>query len=455
MSLGPHYQPDSGLFPVRFCMTNLGRTTQPSTPRTFCILGASFETNNLGVNALASGAIAGILDADPQAQVVIGDYSRGEISQRVRLLAGNSREVPMLAFRFSWRFWLPNNIFRLLVVTFLLRLLPSTLRESRIQKNRCLRILRSTQLVFAVNGGDSFSDIYGLRRLLYVLFPQFLVLQLGRPLVLLPQTYGPFHRAGARWLARSILCRARSIAARDYDGDREVGNVTRGVRRAEFTHDMAFLMPVASPVAQVVSTIESLKSQGDLIGLNISGLLWIGGYTRNNSFGVRGDYREMVRQVAAHLVGKFNARILLVPHVYGVNGESDVYAIQQFLAQAPKALRTRLAFIDTRLDQNEVKWLIGQCDFFIGSRMHACIAALSQALPAVGLAYSGKFSGVFKTIAVEELALDLRAMDVPTVVDAVDQAYRSRVDFRAKLDEQIPRARDSLSAFFSKIMADG
>ena len=433
-------------------MAHPDRIGYSQAARMFCILGASFETHNLGVSALASSAIAGILRTEPNARVVIGDYSRCETQHRVRLLEGHC-EVPLLAFRFSWRFWLPNNIFRLLVVASICRLLPSTLRESWIQRNRWLHTLRSSQFVFAVNGGDSFSDIYGLRRLLYVLLPQFLILQLGRPLVLLPQTYGPFRACYAQWLARRVLNRAFSISARDYDGNKEVVKITRGKRRAEFAHDMAFLLPSASPPAQVVATVETLKSQGVMIGLNISGLLWIGGYACDNSFGVRGDYRQIVRQVVAHLIERFDVRILLVPHVFGEGGESDVCAIEQFLEQLPQNLRERLSFFDTRLDHYEVKWVIGQCDFFIGSRMHACIAALSQVVPAVGLAYSGKFSGVFKTIDAEELAIDLRTMDVPAVVESVDKAYRSRDNIRAKLAGQIPQALDTLSALFTKVMA--
>ena len=127
-------------------------------------------------------------------------------------------------------------------------------------------------------------------------------------------------------------------------------------------------------------------------------------------------------------------------------------AIRKFLDQAPQNLRDRLAFIDARLDQNEVKWVIGQCEFFIGSRMHACIAALSQGIPAVGLAYSGKFNGVFRTIGAEDLALDLRQMDIEAVVALVDGAYRSRPEIRASLAREIPNASGTVSALFSRVM---
>jgi hypothetical protein len=59
---------------------------------------------------------------------------------------------------------------------------------------------------------------------------------------------------------------------------------------------------------------------------------------------------------------------------------------------------------------------------FIGSRMHACIAALSQGVPTVGLAYSDKFRGVFESLGLERLVADLRALEAGEVVEIIDGA---------------------------------
>ena len=42
--------------------------------------------------------------------------------------------------------------------------------------------------------------------------------------------------------------------------------------------------------------------------------------------------------------------------------------------------------------------------------MHACIAALSQTVPAVAIAYSRKFLGVMETIGVEDIVVDPQCM---------------------------------------------
>jgi len=71
----------------------------------------------------------------------------------------------------------------------------------------------ASKVHLSIAGGDSFSDIYGLRRFIYVALPQILVLLLGKPLVLLPQTYGPLKGRCSRMIARFIFRRAALICS--------------------------------------------------------------------------------------------------------------------------------------------------------------------------------------------------------------------------------------------------
>ena len=59
--------------------------------------------------------------------------------------------------------------------------------------------------VIDIGAGDSFADIYGAKRFAFLyLTKKFAVLR-GKPLVLAPQTIGPFTRQPYRWLASRIM----------------------------------------------------------------------------------------------------------------------------------------------------------------------------------------------------------------------------------------------------------
>ena len=100
----------------------------------------------------------------------------------------------------------------LLLLSCILKLMPVTFVRKRIIKsNNCLRTLLNADIVADISGGDSFSDIYGLRWFLYASLPKILAIMLGKNLVLLPQTIGPFKGNLAKAIARYILNRVSII----------------------------------------------------------------------------------------------------------------------------------------------------------------------------------------------------------------------------------------------------
>src|ERR1035438_2431142 len=184
-------------------------------PKHIGILGANFETPNLGVSALAAGSIRCLHLRYPHAHFFFLDYGR---TRTVCNVVENDRtiRVPLLNMRFSKRVWLPNNIVILLLTALILKMIPSSkMRRWMIARNHHLREICRGDLFAAVTGGDSFSDMYGLGRFFYVALPQVLVLLLGKRLILLPQSYGPFNNRLAKLIARKIVFHAENAFCRD------------------------------------------------------------------------------------------------------------------------------------------------------------------------------------------------------------------------------------------------
>jgi len=106
--------------------------------------------------------------------------------------------------------------------------------------------------------------------------------------------------------------------------------------------------------------------------------------------------------------------VILIPHVVGGGGpeeESDDSACERIITGARERFGNRIHYLPGPFTPHTMKYLIGQCDFFLGSRMHACIGALSQSVPTIGLAYSQKFLGVLNSIGVGDIVVDLRSTD--------------------------------------------
>jgi polysaccharide pyruvyl transferase WcaK-like protein len=309
--------------------------------------------------------------------------------------------------------------------------------------NPWIRAIRSADVAVSLSGGDSFSDIYGGGRLLYVCLPQLLVRMLGKRLILLPQTIGPFNGRVAAQLARSVMRGADAIYCRDFESVQEAGRLLgshHAQRRLRFCHDLGFLLEPRKPAVLDLGGLEAHISprHGMLIGLNVSGLLMRGGYDGTNAFRLRANFGDLVDEVVRCALEDQKAKVLLVPHVFGEGWESDTVAARALYERWRARYAGRIFLVQGRYDQSEIKYIIGLCDFFIGSRMHACIAALSQAVPAVAIAYSRKFVGVLRTVDCERLVADPRELTTRQAVQVIERAIAQRYSIRQRLRGEIP-----------------
>jgi colanic acid/amylovoran biosynthesis protein len=192
-----------------------------------------------------------------------------------------------------------------------------------------------------------------------------------------------------------------------------------------------------------------------LVGLNVNGLMFNGGYTRDNMFELKLDYRAFLDAFVQDLLTRPDTDLLLVPHTYAAPGrvESDNEACRLLAASAPAQFASRIHRVTAEYDQHEIKGIIGQCDFFVGSRMHACIAALSQGIPTVGVAYSRKFAGVFDCVGAGGWVIDGRDTDAASALRRAAELYAERGSLRRELLPRVAQAREQLRTVFADLLA--
>jgi polysaccharide pyruvyl transferase WcaK-like protein len=195
-----------------------------------------------------------------------------------------------------------------------------------------------------------------------------------------------------------------------------------------------------------------LQAEGRcIVGLNVSGLL----SADDGSFGKRThfktDYNSVIPKLIELLIRKHGAAVILVPHVFGDSWESDAAACERIYIELRDTYPGCLGLANGKYDQSQIKYLIGLCDFFVGSRMHACIAAVSQGVPAVSLAYSDKFIGVMETMGLRNLVADLRTQGESEVLAVVNSGLAEREDHRARLKMEMPGLRKSVLNVFAGV----
>lgn len=420
-----------------------------------CVFGAAFDTGNMGVSALAAGTLKCILHRFPDAEIILLNYGKSGFAFPFR--AGDMQAmVRFVNMRFSKKCYLKNNIAMLILLSVILKLLPfRKLRRKLINSNPCLREIDECDIVASIAGGDSFSDIYGIGRLLYVSLPQILIVLFGKRLILLPQTIGPFNGRIAKAIARYILRHVELIYSRDYQGLKGTESLLGTLQKPDklrFGFDVGFVVDPTPPVDPGLIGLPARRKAGSpLVGVNISGLLFRGGLNRRNMFGLKVEYDKLVYHIIDFLIKTKKADVLLIPHVFGRDGESDTPVCEKTYEALKPLYGDSLGIARGTYDQSEIKYVIGLCDFFTGARMHACIAAISQHVPAVSIAYSDKFIGVMQTVGIEASVVDPRKTSEEEILKVFNRAFDERALVRQQLERTMPQVKERALSLFEGI----
>lgn len=396
-----------------------------SLPRV-ALFGAAPDTPNMGVSALHASIVNSLSRALGGVEFVVFDNGLGAPRTIDASPYVEGTTLVRHGARVGRRVYLHENLYGMAFA--------AKLRGAGHHLNRAVRLIDSCDAVLDISGGDSFSDIYGRERFNMTYLPKAIAIARKKPLLLLPQTYGPFSTKAVREMASRVVRGASMAWARDSHsfanmqellGDRyEPGRHGSGV-------DMAFALPARDPGTKLNNRIREWigKRRDDrpVVGFNVSGLIYNDAAKATRDYGLRADYPRAVVRFLVRLLAETNAQVLLIPHVMDCPGhyESDLAACEA-VSRALRKDADRVAVAPATLDHSEVKWLISKVDWFCGTRMHSTIAALSSAVPAAAIAYSDKTRGVFETGGQADHVFDPRSLDTEDICNGLMRSFRLR-----------------------------
>jgi colanic acid/amylovoran biosynthesis protein len=392
----------------------------PQRPK-LCLFGASGDTGNLGVSALFLSVLQGIASRLPEASITVFDEGWGARSHTIATPRGPFQYRGCGA-HYSKRLYRPESMWNI----------RASCRLGGFG-NAGARAVLDADAILDVSGGDSFTDLYGTKRFRAVTLSKQIALENDVPLILLPQTYGPFASAHHKNVAESIVRRATMAWARDHRSfeilQELAGDDFDPARHREGV-DVAFALEAKAPALPLPDPLDRwLEDRAcAMVGINISGLLYNDPTRAARQYGLRADYRQVIHHLIERLLRQYECRIVLIPHVVLPDGhlESDITACEDVFKHCRSLSDRRLVVAPAFGDPREAKWLISRCDWFCGTRMHSAIAALSSAVPTAAIAYSDKVQGVFESCGQGNVVLDPRTSTVNEIVERALESFQVR-----------------------------
>jgi polysaccharide pyruvyl transferase WcaK-like protein len=386
------------------------------------------QTNfgNRGCEALVRGTTTMVRRAMPHAQLLcpLDDVAR-DGRQWPEAVDSGVRFVPSPKFSGGMRWWARAN-----------RLLPlERIGPPPFGTDTPTSALLHDSAALIMTGGDIMTLDYGVMSLYQWTRMIENAMAQGVPAVLWAASVGPFsaklgvERVMAVHLRRYAAITVRETVSLDYL--RSIG-----VDHAELVADPAFhLGPESFDTAGLV------RPGRRLLGVNVSPLIRKFRQDAASAAAMDQEVIAFLHQV----LQETNLDIVLIPHVGPLDGgsnNSDWHYMEPMLAGFG-GLDDRIRLAPARLNAGQLKHLIGACTYFMGARTHATIAALSQGVPTISIAYSTKAKGINK-----DLFGDLRyVLNTPEVNQTSLSAglallVRDEANVRALLADRVPEWRE-------------
>jgi polysaccharide pyruvyl transferase WcaK-like protein/glycosyltransferase involved in cell wall biosynthesis len=398
------------------------------------VLTGSFHSGNRGDASMQWTAVTEIrrrrpsaaitlMSTDPAADAPIYPGVNLVRTQRRRPIRAATQVLAAFLRRFLW--------------------LPDTLLDGE------LREIAAADVVVDLSG-DGFTETFGWKCPASHAVPLLLSRILGIPCVPVAQTIGPFRHA--RRFYRWLFSGTAAVSCRDAESVENLKVLGVAGPQIHLTADAAFLLEPAPTgiLPETYPWLEGANARKPFIGVTPSNLHNVRG--ASGAAGTADDcVLRSLANAAERLAELTGGTVLIIPTVFGPgDGYDDRRSATALYAMLRDPARAHVC--DHPLAPGGLKSLIGLCDIYVGVRMHGIIAALSQGIPSLAIAYGSKTENLFRRFGVERHAVSIAEISPDLLAGMAERLWAERDAVRRQLHSAlaadiIPAAQASFALF--------
>ena len=286
-----------------------------------------------------------------------------------------------------------------------------------------------------VKGGGflhSYGEMSSWYYIWYQLFYMRLAQKMGIPVIIMPNSFGPFEGFGVKSQIRKVIGGADLVYARE-SVSKSVLDHTLGTSTVELSPDLAYHMESGQD-RDVMSTLRDagVDDSRQTVGLTVRP------YRFPGSPDPEGLYEQYVRSMAslaehAHSKGYHP---VFVAQVSGPSAhEDDRLAIRDVTSRIKDG--TKYSVVDDiGLDCYDIESVYGSMNIVIGTRFHSVIFAQNSRVPSGAIAYGGNKSiGIMGDIGISDAVIPIESISSDSVCEMFDWIVNNDDNVRNRLTE--------------------
>ncbi len=317
-------------------------------------------------------------------------------------------------------------------------------RKSLADTNDSIKILNESDLIIVCGGGflggkklDSLMHLYQIN----------INTKFNKPVIIMGTSIEPIKNMIVEKYTKKILNKVDLVYAREKITYTYLKEFMPN-EKIELIPDMAFMI---KDKKQKMEKIEKIREKYDYIfGLTVRKWNFP---NSNNSKELMKQYIKTIKETIIELSQKQNCCFIFVPQVI-VNYANDIDVAKEIKGQLPKKVKERVFIYEDDYSPEEIKQLIWNCDYFIGTRMHSNIFATSMKIPTTAIAYEKKTNGIMETVGLEEYVVEIDTITKEKLIETVERGIKNSENIKKQLNERIEQIRKEILEKLNKHMKE-
>jgi polysaccharide pyruvyl transferase WcaK-like protein len=259
---------------------------------------------------------------------------------------------------------------------------------------------------------------------------------LGKPVVMFPNSVGPFRTLIGRFLSRLSLNSCDYILIRDPVSYRIVDEV--GINTAKIlTYDTAILFN--RPSNATFTTVDR-----PVIGVSP------GIYGQSLSAAETRKYISAHARALDTAIEKHGFSIVFLPHYISGFKHDDLDVSNSIIEKMKNRSHTQIIKTD---NVAEFCLLLNRMDMVISSKMHPAILAAIGFVPVLCISYDHKQTAFFQRLNMTECVLNIREISYKRLYSKIDETWDKRMSLEKSLRRQIPKWQKNVKATIEKTVS--
>lgn len=335
-------------------------------------------------------------------------------------------------------------ILKLIIRTIYISIMMKLNLNHLIKKEKSFESLFSSDILIVCGGG--FLGGKKLESLMHV-FQMYVNTKFKVPVYVMGTSIEPMKNRLVKKITDNVLKKMDHIFAREvitYDYLKSI----LSENKVTLIPDMAFMLEDSYKKFDIVEELR--KKSKTIYGLTVRN--WNFPNASNPKMLMK-NYIEALKDCMEKEIEENNSAFIFVPQVIVDYASDEVIANEIKEALADK-YKDSFIVLNDDLSPMEIKALIANLDYFIGTRMHSNIFATSMRIPTIAIAYEKKTNGIMHTVALDDYVIEMDEIKTENLSKKIELQKENNFLIRKLLDEKIVSIRKEILNKMKKVLED-